>query len=227
MDPSKKPLPLRLLIFTVGMVLYSLGISLTVRSNIGFSPWDILHQGIANHTGLSFGMVSMGVGIIILIINGLNHERVGVGTVANVLLIGVLLDLILPLIPVNHGYLTGIPMMLLGLATIGFATVFYLSTGLGAGPRDGLMLVLTRVTGRDIALVRNAIEVCVTLLGFLLGGPVGLGTILTALTMGHFVKLAAHVTGLKIKTRTPEPMKQNRTGAIAADKLGSVEPPQS
>lgn len=198
MDFSRKSYPIRILVLLAGLTLYALGISLTVRANIGFSPWDILHQGISNHTGISFGMISMLVGIAIVIVNGIFKERIGIATIANAILIGIFLDIFLPLIPKNEGYLTGVPMMLSGLLIIGFATVLYISVGLGAGPRDGLMLALTKTTGRDVALVRNGIEIIVTFLGFLLGGPVGLGTVLTALTMGYFVKFAFKVTRFDI-----------------------------
>ncbi|MFB0958473.1 hypothetical protein [Proteiniclasticum sp. QWL-01] len=195
MDFSKRALPLRLLVLAVGLTLYAVGISVTVRASIGFSPWDVLHQGISNHTGLSFGTVSTLVGIVILLFNSLWKERIGFATIANAVMIGIILDVVLPLIPKSQSYLTGIPMMLAGLAIIGFATAIYISVGLGAGPRDGMMLALTKVTGKDVALIRNAIEIIVTLLGFILGGPVGLGTVITALSMGFFVKLAFSVTG--------------------------------
>lgn len=195
MDLSKKSIPVRLAVLLAGLILYSLGIALTVRANIGFSPWDILHQGISNRTGMSFGIVSTLVGVSIVFLNALFKERIGVATILNAIFIGLFLDVIMPLIPKAGGLLAGIPMMLAGLFTMGFATVFYISVGMGAGPRDGLMLALTKSSGKDIALVRNGIEIIVTALGYLLGGPVGIGTVITALTMGYFVKFAFKTTG--------------------------------
>ncbi len=195
MDLSNKSIPVRFAFLMAGLILYSLGIALTVRANIGFSPWDILHQGISNRTGLSFGAVSTLVGIAIVFLNALFRERIGVATILNAIFIGLFLDVIMPLIPKAGGLLTGIPMMLAGLCIIGFATVFYIAVGMGAGPRDGLMLALTKSSGKDIALVRNGIEIIVTALGYLLGGPVGIGTVITALTMGYFVKFAFKITG--------------------------------
>lgn len=195
MDLSNKSIPVRFAFLMAGLFLYSLGIALTVRANIGFSPWDILHQGISNRTGLSFGAVSTLVGIAIVFLNALFRERIGVATILNAIFIGLFLDVIMPLIPKAGGLLTGIPMMLAGLCIIGFATVFYIAVGMGAGPRDGLMLALTKSSGKDIALVRNGIEIIVTALGYLLGGPVGIGTVITALTMGYFVKFAFKITG--------------------------------
>lgn len=178
-----------------GLFLYGFGIVITVRANIGFSPWDIFHQGVANHLGLSLGNTSILVGLSIVIFNSLVKEKVGIATILNVVLIGTFIDLIMNynLIPKSSNLFTGSLMMLAGLCIIGFATCFYLSAGLGAGPRDGLMLALTKLTGKDIALVRNSIELIVTVAGFLLGGPVGLGTVLTVLTMGYFVKFAFRV----------------------------------
>ncbi len=195
MNFRNKPLPLRLVILFAGLFLYSFGIVITVRANIGYSPWDIFHQGIATRVGLTIGNMSILVGMAILAVNWLLKEKVGVATVLNVLFIGTFMDLIINsnLIPKNDGLFSGAFMMLGGLFVIGFATPIYLSAGLGAGPRDGLMLVLTKLTKKDIALVRNAIELIVTILGYLLGGPVGLGTVLTFLTMGYFVKFAFSV----------------------------------
>lgn len=194
MNFSKKELPVRLMILLAGLFLYALGISLTVRANIGFSPWDVLHQGISNITGLSFGSISTLVGVTIVILNAFFKEKIGIGTIANSILIGVFLDVLLPLIPKASSFVLGIPMMLGGLCVIGFATAVYISVGLGSGPRDGLMLVITKKSKKDIALVRNGIELIVTTLGYLLGGPVGLGTLITVLTVGYFVKFAFRLT---------------------------------
>lgn len=195
MNYRNKPWPQRLIVLMTGLFLYAFGIVATVRANIGYSPWDIFHQGIANHLGLSLGNVSIMVGAAILLFNGFMKEKVGSATILNVFLIGTFIDIIMNanLIPRSNNLLMGALMMLAGLCIIGFATAFYLSAGLGAGPRDGLMLTLIRITGKDIALVRNGIELIVTVFGFLLGGPVGLGTVLTVLTMGYFVKFAFSV----------------------------------
>lgn len=193
MDFSKKTLPVRLLALLAGLALYGAGVSLTIRANIGYSPWDIFHQGIANHTGISIGMVSILVGLVIVLINSLFKEKIGFATIANAVLVGTFIDLFNGIFPKSSTYAGGVIMMLAGLAVIGIATAIYLSVGLGAGPRDGVMLTLTRMTGKDVAWIRNGIELAVTLLGYLLGGPVGLGTLLTALTMGFFVKLAFRI----------------------------------
>lgn len=222
MNFRNRSLPLRFGVLFGGLILYAFGIVMTVRANIGYSPWDIFHQGIANRVGLTLGNMSIIVGLGILVVNWLLKEKVGVATVLNVLFIGTFMDLIINsnLIPENTGLGSGTLMMLGGLFVIGFATPIYLSAGLGAGPRDGLMLALTKLTKKDIALVRNAIELIVTILGYLLGGPVGLGTVITFLTMGYFVKFAfavlkfdpknvshQYVDGLFVKKKTNEDKK--------------------
>lgn len=198
MDFSKKAFPIRFVILLVGLFLYALGISLTIRANIGFAPWDVFHVGISGLTGLTIGTVSILTGVSIVILNAFFKEKIGLGTIANSVLIGMMMDLIMPFIPQGSSYFVGVPMLLGGLFVIGFATVFYISAGLGSGPRDGLMIVITKISGIDIALVRNGMEFAVTVLGYLLGGKVGLGTLLTFLTIGYFVKFAFKVTNFDV-----------------------------
>lgn len=174
-----------------GLFLYSVGLILCIQADIGYMPWDVFHKGVSLQTGLSIGRVSILTGATIVVFNIFMKEKVGMGTILNVLFIGSFMDLILEsgFIPKMDALIPGIVMMLVGLLIIGFATYFYIAAGFGAGPRDGLMLALLRITGKDVALVRNGMEVIVTFLGFFLRGPVGVGTLLTALTMGFFVKL--------------------------------------
>lgn len=194
MDFSKKAFPIRLIILVVGLFLYAVGISLTIRANIGYAPWDVFHVGISGLSGLTIGTVSILTGVSIVILNAFFKEKIGIGTIANAVLIGFMMDLIMPFIPRGTSYFVGVPMLLGGLFIIGFATVFYIAAGLGSGPRDGLMIVLVKLTKKDIALVRNAMEFTVTVLGYFLGGQVGLGTLLTFLSIGYFVKFAFKIT---------------------------------
>ena len=200
MDFTKRKLYVRLPVLIFGLLLYAVGISVSVKANIGLSPWDVFHYGLSNISGISFGRISILVGAVILFFNYIRKEKIGFGTVLNVFLIGAFIDLILDsgIIPEPGGFAVGVLYMLAGMMIIAFATAFYISTGFGAGPRDGLMVVLTKYTKKDIALVRNAIELVVTSLGFLLGGKVGVGTILTVLFMGYFVKFAFKVTNFDI-----------------------------
>lgn len=192
MNFRHQPLVLRLIILMGGLFLYAVGLILCIQADIGYMPWDVFHKGVSLRTGLSIGNVSILTGAAIVIFNVFMKEKVGIGTILNVFFIGTFMDLILDagLIPQMTGLIPGIVMMLVGFLFIGFATYFYIAAGFGAGPRDGLMLALMRITGRDVALIRNSIEIVVTIFGFFLGGPVGVGTLLTALTMGFFVKLA-------------------------------------
>ncbi len=192
MNFRHQPLALRLIILMGGLFLYAIGLILCIQADIGYMPWDVFHKGVALQTGLTIGRISILTGAAIVAFNLIMKEKVGIGTLLNVVFIGTFMDLILGagLIPQMDDLLSGILMMLAGLLVIGFATFFYIAAGFGAGPRDGLMLALMRITGRDVALIRNGIEIIVTIFGFFLGGPVGLGTLLTALTMGFFVKLS-------------------------------------
>lgn len=192
MNLRSKSLALRFLVLWGGLVLYAIGLVLCMQANIGFSPWDVFHKGLSLRTGLSIGQISMITGAVIVLFDIRMKEKIGIGTILNVFFIGIFIDLVLDsgLIPQMTGLIPGIAMMLLGLLIVGFATLFYIAAGFGAGPRDGLMLALIRVSGKGVALVRNLMEIVVTVLGYFLGGPVGLGTLLTALTMGYFVKLA-------------------------------------
>lgn len=192
MNFRHQPLVLRLIILMGGLFLYAVGLILCIQADIGYMPWDVFHKGVSLQTGLSIGRISILTGAAIVVFNLFMKEKVGIGTILNVIFIGSFMDLILEsgLIPKMDGLLPGILMMLAGLLVIGFATYFYIAAGFGAGPRDGLMLALLRITGKDVALIRNGMEIVVTIFGFFLGGPVGLGTLLTALTMGFFVKLS-------------------------------------
>lgn len=192
MNLHEKPLAIRLIILILGLALYGLGISLCLTANIGMAPWDTFHWGLAQIVGLSVGQVSILVGIIILVINFFMKEKIGIGTILNGLLIGVFMDFFLKQtwVPRGREVIGGSLIMLTGLAIIGMATYFYLGVGLGTGPRDGLMLVLARLTRWDIAMVRNSMEALVAFFGFLLGGSIGWGTVLTFLAIGPLVKLA-------------------------------------
>ncbi len=201
MNFTKKPLYIRLGVLFIGLVLYAVGIAFSVKADIGLSPWDVFHYGISNITGITFGRVSILVGMAILAFNYFRREKIGAGTVFNVFLIGAIIDFIFAkdFIKTPEAYPVKVVFMLIGMMTIAFATAFYISAGLGAGPRDGLMVVLTKLSKKDIALVRNGIELTVTVLGFLLGGKIGLGTLMTVFLMGYFIKFAFKVTKFDIQ----------------------------
>ncbi|WP_030691314.1 YitT family protein [Streptomyces globisporus] len=174
----------RLVQLYVGLTLYGTSSALLVRSGLGLEPWNVLHQGLAEKTGLSIGVVSIVVGAMVLLLWLPIRQRPGLGTVSNVFVIGLAMDGTLALVPDVHGLAGQVPLLVLGIVLNGVATGLYIAARFGPGPRDGLMTGLHRLTGRSIRLVRTAIEVVVVATGFLLGGSVGIGTVLYALAIG-------------------------------------------
>ncbi|MFI8828869.1 YitT family protein [Streptomyces sp. NPDC053431] len=174
----------RLVQLYVGLALYGTSSALLVRGGLGLEPWGVLHQGLAERTGLSIGVVSIVVGAIVLLLWIPIRQRPGLGTVSNVFVIGLAMDGTLALVPETDGLPAGIALLVLGIVLNGVATGLYIAARFGPGPRDGLMTGLHRLTGRSIRLVRTAIEIAVVATGFLLGGSVGVGTVLYALAIG-------------------------------------------
>lgn len=172
----------------VGFFVLAAGIVFTLKSNLGMSPWSVFHVGITNHTLLTLGRVTQVVGLIIVILSLAFHIYPGVGTLLNVIFIGFFVDLINPYIPFMHNYSTQTGVLVWGVLLIGLGTGLYINANLGAGPRDGLMLGLHQKTGKSIRLVRNSIEATVLVIGFFLGGPVGIGTVVFALLIGPSVQ---------------------------------------
>jgi uncharacterized membrane protein YczE len=175
-----------------GLVLYSFGIVAFLESRLGLPPWDVLHQGIARHTPLSFGLANEAVAVAVLALAWALGSKPGIGTVANAALIGVLVAALQPLALVRRlgaWPLEGRLLLLAaGLALFGAGSAFYIGASLGAGPRDSLMLVGARRAHVRIGVARAAIEGSVLLLGILLGGHVGIGTVLFAAAIGPAVE---------------------------------------
>ncbi len=165
-----------------GLFLFAVGIVLTMKANIGFAPWDVLHSGLSERTGISFGTISILIGLLICVLVVLLGEKLGLGTVLNMVLIGSFIDLLLKadIIPMARGFVPGLIEITLGLFVIAFGSYFYIKAGFGAGPRDYLMIVLRRRTRLSVGVSRGLVEGTAVLLGWLLGGPVGGGTVLAA-----------------------------------------------
>lgn len=173
-----------------GLVLYGVSMALMVRSGLGLDPWDVFHQGLARQTGLTIGTVTIAVGALVLLLWIPLRQRPGIGTVSNVVVIGLVVDATLALLPAGGGLPVRIGLLLVGIVANGAATGLYLGAALGPGPRDGLMTgYVARRPGRSIRLVRTAIEVTVLALGWLLGGTVGVGTVAYALAIGPLAQL--------------------------------------
>ncbi|WP_093658164.1 membrane protein YczE [Streptomyces wuyuanensis] len=182
-------LPRRLLQLYAGLALYGASSALLVRAGLGLEPWGVLHQGLAGRTGLTIGVVSIIVGAVVLLLWIPIRQKPGLGTVSNVFVIGIAMDGTLAVVPDVRGLGLQIPLMAAGIVLNGAATGLYISARFGPGPRDGLMTGLNRLTGRSIRLVRTAIEVAVVATGFLLGGTVGAGTVVYALSIGPLAQL--------------------------------------
>ncbi|MET7707853.1 hypothetical protein [Micromonospora sp. NPDC005413] len=180
----------RLVQLYVGLVLYGVSMALMIRSGLGLDPWDVFHQGLSELTGLSFGTVTIAVGALVLLLWIPLRQRPGLGTVSNVVVIGLVVDATLALMPSGGPLWVRIVLLVSGIVANGAATSMYLGAQLGPGPRDGLMTgFVARRPGWSIRLVRTVIEVTVLALGWLLGGTVGLGTVAYALAIGPLAQL--------------------------------------
>ncbi|MGW2722486.1 membrane protein YczE [Streptomyces sp. NPDC001492] len=183
----------RLIQLYVGLALYGASSALLVEAGLGLEPWNVLHQGLAELTGLTIGVVSIVVGAAVLLLWIPLRQRPGPGTVSNVFVVGIAMDGTLALVPDVHSLAVRIPLLLAGILLNGMATGLYISARFGPGPRDGLMTGLHRRTGRSIRLMRTAIEVAVVATGFALGGTVGIGTVLYAVSIGPLAQLFLRV----------------------------------
>lgn len=177
----------RLLQLYLGLALYGFSLALMVLAGLGLAPWDVLHQGIAERTPLSIGTVLIIVGALVLLAWIPLRERPGVGTVSNVIVVGLAMDASLAVLPDLDSLGVRIPVLLAGVVLNAVATAAYVGARLGSGPRDGLMTGLVRVTGQSVGRIRTAIEVVVLSTGWLLGGTVGIGTLLYAFGIGPMV----------------------------------------
>ena len=176
----------------VGLFLFAAGIVAILESKLGLSPWDVLNQGVSRHTPLSFGQANIAIAVVVLVIGLTLRAPIGAGTVANAILIGVFVDRLLAIGRVDalSGQSLAVRIVLLfgGIAAVGLGSGFYIGASLGAGPRDSLMLVVSARSGYRIGLVRAGLEGLALLIGFALGGTVGLGTLAFAVLIGPAVE---------------------------------------
>jgi uncharacterized membrane protein YczE len=185
-QPVHRPVR-RLLQLYAGLVLYGASMALQIRAGLGLDPWDVFHQGVADRTGLSFGTVVIITGAVVLLAWVPLRQRPGFGTVSNVFVIGVAVDAALAVLPHAGSAPVAVAMLASGVGLNGLAGGAYIGAGLGPGPRDGLMTGLVRRTGGSIRVVRTSIEVCVLVAGVALGGTVGIGTVVYAVSIGPIV----------------------------------------
>lgn len=182
----------RWLFFIVGIIILSLGITLTIKGKVfGVGSWDVLHIGLAQSFGLTIGTWSIIIGVSILIFDSIRVKRLPlIGTVLDMLLSGIFIDIFNYLLPTIDGYWMQFLAYICGLLLLGFGCGMYMVANIGVGPRDTLMLFLIHRIGWSVTRARTTMEVSVALLGFILGGPVGIGTILMAFCLGPIVQIA-------------------------------------
>jgi len=171
-----------------GLVLYGTSMAMQLRATLGLDPWDVFHQGVARHLPVTFGTVVAITGVAVLLLWIPLRQRPGIGTVANVIVIAVSVDVALALIAEPTGLPARICMLVAGIVLNGVASAAYIGARLGPGPRDGLMTGLAARTGWSIRLVRTGIELTVLATGWLLGGTVGVGTVIYALAIGSLTQ---------------------------------------
>jgi len=185
-----------------GLFFCGLGIVMEVNSNLGGAPWDIFHIGLSRVIGIPYGKVSIMAGAVVILLNIVLGQVIGLGTVLNMCLIGLFTDIInnSGLIPSPTGKIYGQAALLFGgMLLFGYGTYLYMAQGKGAGPRDGLMQVLHKKTGLSVALIKNGIEVVVLVIGILLGGKAGLGTLIYALSIGFIIQYFFKLRKLDIR----------------------------
>ncbi|MCA1061018.1 YitT family protein [Rossellomorea aquimaris] len=183
---------LRWSFFFVGLLVLSFGISLTIKGkDLGIGPWDVFHYGLFKQLGLTIGTWSIIVGFIILFVTGVGTKSFPkAGAFINMLLIGIFIDIFNLVLPDPHTLIAQAILFAIGIVVIGYGIGLYVSADLGAGPRDSLMLLVVEKTGWKIQWVRNGMEILVFFFGWLLGGPVGIGTVIIALGLGSIVGIS-------------------------------------
>ena len=179
----------RLLQLYAGLLLYGLSLALQVRAMLGLGPWDVFHEGVADHTGLSFGTVVIVTSVAVLLLWIPLRQKPGLGTISNVFAVGLAADFGLSFIPEGDGLPVQIAMLTAGVGLNAVAGAAYLGANFGPGARDGLMTGFVAKTGASVGKVRTTIELTIMAIGFALGGTVGLGTIVYALSIGPLLQL--------------------------------------
>ena len=178
----------RLFKLNSGLFFVALGIAMTIKAHIGYGPWEVFHAGLAETFNISMGVASILDGLAISVIIILAGEKIGLGTVLNMVMIGLWIDIILPLLKEQQSFKDGFVFMAMGLFVISYGLYFYISAGLGAGPCDSLMVAITRRTGFPIGINRGSMEVVAVILGWSLGGMIGPGTVISAIGLGFCIQ---------------------------------------
>ncbi|MFG6529236.1 MULTISPECIES: YitT family protein [unclassified Sulfitobacter] len=194
--------PLASMVFLVlGLVMFGLGEALLVTAGVGVSPWTVFAEGVTRITGWSLGFATFLISAVVLLLWIPLMQTPGIGTILNAVIVALVLEYALPILPHFDSYLANAVLALTGVFVTGFGGAIYLVANLGPGPRDGLMTGLQRVTGKPIALVRMSIELSVVVVGWALGGTLGLGTLLFAVGIGPAMAIGMQILQLRSVTR--------------------------
>ncbi|MFG6517214.1 YitT family protein [Sulfitobacter sp. 1A13496] len=194
--------PLASMVFLVlGLVTFGLGEALLVTAGVGVSPWTVFAEGLTRITGWSLGFATFLISAVVLLLWIPLMQTPGIGTILNAVIVALVLEYALPILPHFDSYLANAMLALTGVFVTGFGGAIYLVANLGPGPRDGLMTGLQRVTGKPIALVRMSIELSVVVVGWALGGTLGLGTLLFAVGIGPAMAIGMQILQLRSVTR--------------------------
>ena len=191
LPPLRNNFAIRLIFLLFGTFLLAFGVVLTINANIGYAPWEVFHVGLALTTGYSIGVASIIVGAVIVVIVTVCGEKIGIGTIVSIVFTGVFIDLIMALniIPLAANLTVAIVMLVAGLFIVSVGSYLYIMSAFGAGPRDNLMVVLNKKTKLPVGVCRSIVELSVTLAGWVLGGMVGIGTVISVFTIGLCIQI--------------------------------------
>lgn len=185
----------------LGLFICAVGIVTILNSNLGLSPWDVLNQGANIQLGITLGQANILVGIIFVIVTLAFKQPIGTGTVLNFSLVGLFIDLLMYLnfIPHGNNLISKFSILVVGIIIFSFGCFLYIDAGLGCGPRDGVMVILTKKTKYSLARIRTVLEVLALSIGYLLGGTVGIGTVISSLSVGPLMQIFFKLSGKNIK----------------------------
>jgi uncharacterized membrane protein YczE len=213
----------RLLQLQVGLVAYGASMALMIRARLGLDPWDVLHQGLSRRTGLHFGWIVIGVGALVLLAWIPLRQRPGIGTLCNVVVIGLAVDAVLAVLPAPRPLPLRLAFLVAGVLANGIATGLYIGARLGPGPRDGLTTGMVTRYGWSLRAVRTAVEVTVLATGWLLGGSVGAGTLLYAVAIGPLAHVFIPLLSVRPAAGPLAPA-ETAQPATAVQRLGGPAP---
>lgn len=217
----------RLIQLIIGLYCFGLGIVFTIYANVGLASWDLFHQSLVPYVHVTLGQVSIIVGFIILIINYFFGEKIGVGTILNMLLVGIFLDFNIKVVEMlgihkNTNLLIGLAMMLFGLFIIAFGSYLYLSSEFGVGPRDGLMVIIRKRTKLPVGFSRILVEGTVIVIGLALGGKFGLGTIFSAFAISFCVQTVFSLMRFEVSIVEHQTLRESWLELIAHTKKNKI-----